>query len=83
MLNANTGVMDSGLIASRCPGMTSALDFRATLNQTRRKDRALPQIGRDVVKIRGMDGIAYIFVVRGTSALVHAKQGIADERHTI
>jgi hypothetical protein len=28
------------------------------LNQTRRKDRALPQIGRDVVKIGGMDGIA-------------------------
>jgi hypothetical protein len=24
----------------------------------RRKDRALPQIGRDVVKIGGMDGIA-------------------------
>jgi hypothetical protein len=70
MLNMNTGVMDSGLIASRCPGMTSVLvDFRATLNQTRRKDRALPQIGRDVVKIRGMDDVAYIFVVRGTSAL--------------
>jgi hypothetical protein len=42
--------------------MTNVLvDFRATLNQTRRKDRALPQIGRDVVKIGGMDGLAYIF----------------------
>jgi hypothetical protein len=33
------------------------------------KDRALPQIGRDVVKIGGMDGGALTFVVRGTSAL--------------
>jgi hypothetical protein len=27
-------------------------------DEARRKDRALPQIGRDVVKIGGMDGIA-------------------------
>jgi hypothetical protein len=53
------------------------------MTSARRKDRALPQIGRDVVKIGGMDGIV-TFVVRGTSALAsHAKQGKADERHAI
>jgi hypothetical protein len=52
------GLWIPGLRQEAHPGMTSALDFRATLNQTRRKDRALPQIGRVVVKIRGMDGTA-------------------------
>jgi hypothetical protein len=39
------------------------------------KDRALPHIGRDAVKIDSPDA-GFIFVVRGTSALTrHAKQG--------
>jgi hypothetical protein len=62
-----------GLWVPACAGTTAA----------RRKDRALPQIGRDVVKIGGMDGNV-TFVVRGTSALAsNAKQGKADERHVI
>ena len=38
------------------------------------KDRALPHIGRDAVKIGGPDG-AVIFVVRGTSALAQRETG--------
>jgi hypothetical protein len=53
------------------------------LNQTRRKDRALPQIGRDVVKIRGMDRIAYFRRAGDIRARFNAKQGTADERHII
>jgi hypothetical protein len=44
----------------------------------------LPQIGRDVVKIGGMDGLASLFVVRGTSALAQMRnKETADERHDI
>jgi hypothetical protein len=50
--------------------------YRASAS-VRRKDRALPQIGRDVVKIGGMDG-GVTFVVRGTSAL--AQRETRDSR---
>jgi hypothetical protein len=36
--------------------MTNELAGFDARSSTRRKDRALPQIGRDVVKIGGMDG---------------------------
>jgi len=47
------------------------------------KDRALPQIGRDVVKIGGMDGTALLSSCGGHPRSLNAKQGIADERHVI
>jgi hypothetical protein len=40
-----------------------------------RKDRALPQTGRDVVKIGGMDGIAQLSSCGGHPRSLHAKQG--------
>jgi outer membrane scaffolding protein for murein synthesis (MipA/OmpV family) len=49
----------------------------------RRKDRALPQIGRDVVKIGGMDGVATFRRAGDIRARFNAKQGTADERHDI
>jgi hypothetical protein len=47
------------------------------------KDRALPQTGRDVVKIGGMDGVAHFRRAGDIRARFNAKQGTADERHTI
>jgi hypothetical protein len=48
-----------------------------------RKDRALPQIGRDVVKIGGMDGNVNFRRAGDIRARFNAKQGTADERHII
>jgi hypothetical protein len=41
------------------------------------KDRALPHIGRDAVKIGSPDGVVtfIIFVVRGTTALAQRETG--------
>jgi hypothetical protein len=46
------------------------------------KNRALPHIGPDAVKISSPDGSRSIFVVRGTTAPLNAKTGVkADECH--
>jgi hypothetical protein len=77
--------MDSGPAPKEAhPGMTmGAGQALPSTMLPARKDRALPQIGRDVVKIGGMDG-AVTFVVRGdVRARSNAKQGTADERHSI
>jgi hypothetical protein len=47
------------------------------------KDRALPQIGPDAVKIDSADGDTATFVVRGTSALAQRETGVRPMNATI
>jgi hypothetical protein len=54
-----------------------------TRNCRPRKDRALPQIGRDVVKIRGMDGVAHFRRAGDIRARSQRETRKADERHVI